>query len=770
MAGDLERIAVIYHEELHGQEDPDYITYVKKALRYLRYTDPLFLNFQNEAETLESEAEKYDLMNRPAKFVLVLYGKDTPRYLCPDDGDYTGFLQNFFHTNYSDQDNTKRDFLLKYKLFPPDQSSSTDAGGVPRLLFLNYGDDVLPNAKPWTTSDGKATHVLSAQWKLRADRPTLNFATVFQIVFDPYRKRNTVQSNTETLAKTLLFKDEPTDGSSTTTVDVSEYDELSLLFKETVEKYLIDELGIDQECQTEFLKLLTSVAKGRPILTGLSGWTFAFNVIRAMTMARRLASWSLEGEKFNCWIKLVDASDEVEGMFANAHRLFSSNSNIHFDISNEKEVREIAEMAIGDSVFLHVDWNTNRIQSVYSHKTVYSNNPMVNTCRKEKSYIAIHVRSDERVEIFNKEGMSVLIWDGFRWKPNPVRDLEDALTKFYFEDKKSGKEIDKDETQRNNNLIRILTDTGARLLDGGYSSIFILVHDKDRDKDGPVWGDTLRSDLLPPKGLFKPLNIAKIGDSALFTILKLDGAHFIDSSGRLFKICGNLANRNSAWHDCSLTSKEKDSCSLEEGATHDIIDESSKRIGEIKRKADSLLIINDVEIKGFIPPLIKYLLSGSCPCADLLIRSLELRKDTPPGESKDTLYLDIEVKDSLYVQPPENFNWAPREVFCQIRWKGSRIYKQFYVTVDVAKIEEALDLLKKSRWEYAPATMQVLSQWMRSGNLSGRGNSGTGTRAALATSAKMPESLVVKVSASGKIMVYKGGYNIPTSAITKLGG
>jgi DNA integrity scanning protein DisA with diadenylate cyclase activity len=41
-------------------------------------------------------------------------------------------------------------------------------------------------------------------------------------------------------------------------------------------------------------------------------------------------------------------------------------------------------------------------------------------------------------------------------------------------------------------------------------------------------------------------------------------------------------------------------------------------------------------------------------------------------------------------------------------------------------------------------------------------NSGTGTRAALAASKEMPNSLVVKVSASGKLMVYKNGNSLDT--------
>jgi hypothetical protein len=721
------KIIVAYHKQTLRHEMVGHIKHLEKAIRDLSYPEPLLLDFSENFSEIQSKAKEC-LNGNSTDFAVILYSREAPTYLSPTDS------YDALKAQIEQQPDTRRhQGVKKYSLLKELNIFDFEEGHGTSLLILGCDPQASEGHTNTPWSKKRITFIPYNHWFKRIDKPSLNFSCALQLAFDPYRYRNGVSSQRDLMTELLFEKN-----TTTTTAGTACYENLDPL-KESLNKHLIDEVGLDEECRTAFLRLLKSVADSRPFLAGLIGWSFTFNVIRAMTMARRLSSWSLEGEKFNCWIKLVDASDVVEGMFSNAHRLFGSCSNIHFDISHEKEVREIAEMAIGDSVFLHVDWNTNRIQSVYSHKTVYSDNPMKDTCPKDKSYIAIHVRSDERVEIFDKDGRNVLIWDGFRWRPNPVHDLEKQLSEFQFSN-----------TCDKLKLQSTLKDTGARLLDGGYSSIFILVHADDRKEYDPIWGETLRSDLLPPKGLFKPLDITKIGDSALFTLLKLDGAHFISSEGRLFKICGSLTSPSDAWHECLLSQKELDGCQINRDK------EVQLGIhGSVKCHDNSLLIYSKGEFNQFAKELKKFILGDGATDGSwwqsALMRSLGLLHH----ESK--LFLDIRVKDSLLVQPTANHNFAPNEPYCKVVQDGDRLYKRFRVLVDIEYIEKTKEILKDSCWEYAPATLQLISQWSRSGHLSVMGNSGTGTRAAIATSKKMPNSLVVKVSASGKIIVFKNG-------------
>jgi hypothetical protein len=81
----------------------------------------------------------------------------------------------------------------------------------------------------------------------------------------------------------------------------------------------------------------------------------------------------------------------------------------------------------------------------------------------------------------------------------------------------------------------------------------------------------------------------------------------------------------------------------------------------------------------------------------------------------------------------------------------------FDVFIDLKKIEDVRNGLSSSTWEYSPSILQVLDQWLLSGRITESGSLGTGTRAAKAASKALPESLVVKVSASGKLYLFMNG-------------
>lgn len=632
-----------------------------------------------------------------------------------------------------------------------------------------------------------------------------SYLQILQFVMDPHRRSNTAQLESfELLNELLQIKERKTNNRA----NPGGPEWRDSCFKQSVEKSLADELGFESDTRKAFKELLSDFGKNG-WATEIDFFVIVYNLLRGMTMARRLSSWSLEGEKFNCRIVMIKKADEYEGVLGNsANKVFSANSNIIFNLSCEKQVREFAELGIGDSLCLVVEMSTNRIISVTSRDS----SPFHN----EKSHIVIHVRPDERVDVFNSDGKVALNWDGFRWKPNPISVLIKSLIDHIT-----------DEQTRTT-----IVQATSKLLNGGYSSIFMIVDQKDIANCEVVSDKSLRSGLLPPYGLFATIDVKKIGSDSLFCLLKLDGAHFIDTQGKLFRICGNLKAKSDAWHDFSVTSivpqtfrddMRTISTACEESFTAyqtsllsqpqvepQVLGQQLRQFESNRNKLDGIL----TELKNFLcepapsevfdlitvdkdftvafsSPLISNIagvvnslrthpvgnqsVSTNVPSAvvgwmigddgnkqfkKLILDSLGLKKLDKGGIQILALTIDIKDGDTDFRGGSGTLN-APDE--SNSFWFSEKPGKH-RLTIAIA-INDILNVQKsiiESKWIYAHAVSQVISQWLRTGSISEMENSGTGTRAALAASKAMPNSLVVKVSASGKLMVYKNGKSLET--------
>ncbi len=535
-------------------------------------------------------------------------------------------------------------------------------------------------------------------------------------------------------------------------------------FKRSVEKSLADELGFESDTLDAFNKLLIRIRENTSFDTRVDFFVFVYNLIRSMTMARRLSSWNLEGEKFNCWILMIKTVDDYSKVLNNdMKRVFSASENILFNISFEKQVRELAELGIGDSVFLVVEWSTNRIISVTSHKPENVNSTIRANFNPNNSHVVVHIRPDERVDVLDSAGNVVLNWDGFRWKPNPIAILSNALEPI--------NELD-------GNVKDTIVNATTKLLNGGYSSIFMIVDSNDVSKCDAVSDKSLRSGLLPPQGLFATIDIKDIGSESLFSLLKLDGAHFIGKNGKILRICGNLKARSDAWHEFSFDSI----LSAEERLKYDAGFKGNQvAIGKALEKLKVLLckgaprmvrycITVDKNYRvslsspvhdDLLPKLAEWLIddSNNKKFKDLMLQSLGLKKVVKDGRT--IVVLSIEIKDT-----EENFksnsgtDSAPDQD--EFFWFEATAKHRLTTQVSLEKILSIQNKIVSSDWKYAHAVSQVISQWLRTGSISQMENSGTGTRAALAASKEMPNSLVVKVSASGKLMVYKNGNSLDT--------
>jgi hypothetical protein len=520
-----------------------------------------------------------------------------------------------------------------------------------------------------------------------------------------------------------------------------------------------DEIGISDETInvfTGFVSRCNLSGNGLPNEKIL----LARNAIAAMTMARRLSSLNLEGEKFNCWIISVDAysGDVTRGLETLGFRRFLSlHENVIFSIDHESKVRDIVELGLSDSVFLLVDWRTNRIHSVWRKSNDIGS--LIAVLPNDLFHYALHVRPDERVEFYGRSNTPNLVWDGFKWRPPATSTLLNLLN------------IHKDQLEIDVGVAKKVADATDKLLDSGCSSIFVIIHPNDIAKINKVSDRSLRSNLLPPNGFFRPVVIDEVQPNQLANFLKLDGSHFFYKE-KLLQICCNLKLLDGHWHSCVPTDE------VRRGINDWIFDQTFdfRRVGFTFSDAEDSLHVrisprNEEELERFINYM--KVAPNESPIDTFLLDSLGLYRTS----TKLIGQRQISGQNVLYCEERQFSADLSRDpdyrllVKIPVPEKGNEVIpvteglyhadaadgEGFDVFIDLKKIEDVRNGLSSSTWEYSPSILQVLDQWLLSGRITESGSLGTGTRAAKAASKALPESLVVKVSASGKLYLFMNG-------------
>lgn len=345
--------------------------------------------------------------------------------------------------------------------------------------------------------------------------------------------------------------------------------------------------------------------------------------------------------------------------------------------------------------------------------------------------------------------------------------------------------LEKDESLSKENRDKIC-DAARALLEGGYSSIFIVLDDRDRDNIDRVTDKPLRSQLLSPSGRFNGVDLADLEIDQIVSVLKLDGAHFIDKKGMLFRICRNLIAQPGCWHETHLPAigpiatldyRPKDAPATirvsETGSVEIAKNNNSENDTKLPRfisdffndqsvdlESRSIVMASLGLVRGIVlspqdnAPSDPLVIFNKRPKQRFCYERERLRSSTLPSSAG--FFVTIMIRDTIKVSDP---------------MKGESPVEGFYLDqdskglltcfVDILKIDSVRENLRDCvTFPYRDTIDQSLAEWIRCGSTTGAGNSGTGTRAARDASKSLPNSLVIKVSASGAIKIFENGMDV----------
>lgn len=606
------------------------------------------------------------------------------------------------------------------------------------ILLMNPGDSTDRLVSTTVTTDNFCRLAMN-EWVTdfsSSESLELDFNVVIQLVFEPWRQQENTSLTCGDILRELGIEEN---------VFVTK-------FPQGISELLKDEIGLEKPVQEAFFSILTGFFSTS--YRAVTKLLIAINLLNSMRMARRLGSFTLEGEKFNCWVIMAGSTvDKTKTLESKGFALiFKFYDWISFDVHHEKAVRDVVELSLGDSVFLLVELSTNRIDSVWGGSKSQASFNDLKSHIKGIAVFGLHVREDERVELLDKEFVPKLIWDGFKWKQSEIVLLKKVL---------EGQEHDN--LKLSQNVIKVIIDSVDELLMGGYSSIFFIVHETDKCNWNKISDKSLRADLLPPRGSFAPKQIDQMNAIQLATVLKLDGAHLLDCNGKLYQVCRNLSFQPGAWNVW------KPDLADETTSPGKVVDFPKQFIDRDDSSWRVKLNPGDSAVMRKFIDYMRGPLSGR-PFDQKLLQHLNLVRastDTFTGAEKIAQgSFDLSAEnDSFTCDFTKQSNFSlfvrvsyPQAIAAGLSHRGlfaSVDHRFFYV--DVLQIKDVQEYLDSSDSDIAPLLSQSLDHWFRTGCVSGSGSSGTGSRAALEASKVLSNSLVVKISASGKLLIFKGG-------------
>jgi hypothetical protein len=615
-----------------------------------------------------------------------------------------------------------------------------------------------PNNRLSTRKDRKVVRISRSDWAPgQSTDLEASFSIVLKLFLNPKSESNVTSRLTkEDLCKTLTGIEEPCD-----------------LLKELADEVyqsLTDEIGLARHTLERFFDCLFSHTEFNPINPSQRS-LFILHALASMNMARRLASLNLEGEKFNCLIVFVNEDKNTDSRLESSGsiKFLQLGEKVQFSTAYESKLRGIVELGISECMFFVVDWKTNNLLSVWGRpdhadiEAFFNSQTLKQDASNKTIKYGIHVRPDERVDFYNRSGKRDLIWDGFQWKTDEVRRLDEVLKSLSMDD----------------DIRDTITRSVGNLLDGGYSSIFVFVN--ENDPWDTITNKSLRSDLLLPNYVKLPIPLSNLTPGQLANFLKLDGAHFL-CNDRLLSICRNLTSPEEYWHTLNVQGFGAESLSNLQNIYDTDFYKKISIIDHGESNGEELII--KIDVKSQLEIVINHMKTvpncGERNIIDVqILKSLGLFRATTQeigsgnfaiqgkdgnlncervhgshifdGDENYCLLLHIHVPGTL-----QRFDNPINGLYTRIHTEHQQP-SGFDVFVDLSAINEIQGWLSKGEWEHSSRVMDVLDQWLIHGRISGVGNSGTGTRAAQSASTKLKHSLVVKISASGKMFMFKHG-------------
>ncbi|MBX3418090.1 MAG: hypothetical protein KF851_10845 [Pirellulaceae bacterium] len=523
----------------------------------------------------------------------------------------------------------------------------------------------------------------------------------------------------------------------------------------------------------------------------------------ALRMARRLSTWTLEGYPFECVVVLTSRSKE-ELIEENQTRFISliELEPCSFNFSNLGLVRQYAEMAQGTSLLMIVSARDGKLHCVAVSR---SNQISYRHFREIAggASVVFRVRPQGRVDFFDSTGLK-LLHDGFEWQESPIDFLKDVVSSHFST-------LSPDFMLK---CIDCLMESVQLLLDSSKSSILVLVNDKDRAIANKFCGEPLRKGIASMAGEVR-VKIDDLDPTSLTSLLQLDGAHFIDSSGKMYAIARRIPTAATPRHKIKLSQVEgrflmelnknvpqklkliqdqKNSnwlvfdefIRLEQlEYFSELFSENQEIFQKLKKAVVSeysqiskllFLSVNDVDIRQISSQLTK----NSVYCTAICRRSICVSDSTPNSAGllvwKDQgndfkneavpkkLVLKVREKQKIEKQfggefenPDPYFFYSPWPVLASEkedmeRIEGLAMLPSGRFLVYEKNILQVLEDAKLPR-----SAFLILDQWYRFGVGQQSDSSGTGTRAAEELSRSLPNSIVVKVSASGSIKALQKG-------------
>ncbi|WP_417381889.1 hypothetical protein [Gimesia sp.] len=514
-------------------------------------------------------------------------------------------------------------------------------------------------------------------------------------------------------------------------------------------------------------------------------------------MCRRMSTWTLEGEPFECTVVLVgqepDAILKENG--ARFRSLIELDTPCPFNFDYEDEIRQYAEMAQGPPLLMIISARDGHLHHLAT-SLMSDNSGLSHRYFKElagEHGIVFRVRPPAKVDIFTRDRLA-LGYDGFQWNEAPFDKLEKAANNHF--------EI-KDVQQK---CVDRLIESTQRLLDQSQSSIFILVPEAERKTALELTSESLRPSILWPTQT--RIKIGEVDPAVLASILQLDGAHLIDQDGEVFAISRRINARLDARHRIGLSEKEFDSirqklhCLPSGAMARRIQQPSNEDFGELvfprrispqwiedwdetnvllttpglgaKIKAEIVEELTELYVLGFVQDFTVHSLRGlqsqlTTENVDNNIIQYDDDKiglvlwDSRKGKkapSDEMVFVKTVVED-ICKQANRGKHTLTKEWFVDRMIPkttktddGEIVFPGLVLTPDgrVLVLERLFMQVMNARG-LPTGLYEGLFDWHRYGSHNASKSSGTGTRAAEEIHHSLPQSSVVKVSASGKLSV-----------------
>lgn len=239
-------------------------------------------------------------------------------------------------------------------------------------------------------------------------------------------------------------------------------------------------------------------------------------------VARRMATWTLEGQPFECTLFLMpDRIFESLGTRSSGvSRLINLQPPVPFNFPNISSIRKHAEIAQSRGLYLVInarDGNMHCIGAPLSSSTADYAELYRHLVRSHS--ILYNIKPFGIVDVY-AQGKLEFSYDGFEWINRPLAVLDCVLEKFFV----------KESATDRNRIERMLAATRL-LLERHESSIIVLLNNRDRQAASEVLLEPLRSQIEWPVREY--INIDSLEASTLAGLLHLDGAHVVEKHGRI---------------------------------------------------------------------------------------------------------------------------------------------------------------------------------------------------------------------------------------------